>query len=196
MNTLCQCGCGNPAPISSFTSKRRGVVKGQPAKFLVGHHTSKRIPPEQRFWPKVSVGGKDDCWPWLAANDGKGYGVFDAEPITDRAHRFSYYLAHGNLPHGLNVCHKCDNPICVNPNHLFLGTDGDNRADCLRKGRWKRGDVRGEKNGRAKLNPDKVRLIRKLASEGRTWESLAKEFGVGKCTIGFLIHRKTWADVE
>lgn len=88
---------------------------------------------EQRFWSKVDRRGPDECWPWLAAKSATRYGVFD----KTRAHRVAYALTHGLIPEGRIVCHRCDNPPCCNPAHLWLGTPKDNTADMVAKGRAK-----------------------------------------------------------
>lgn len=92
-----------------------------------------------RFLAKVQV-QPDGCWVWTAAlRDGYPYGVFCFDGKTYRAHRFSYLLYRGEIPEGQHVCHSCDNPTCVNPHHLFLGTQSDNIQDCLEKGRFNHG---------------------------------------------------------
>lgn len=96
----------------------------------------KPTPPEVRFWAKVDKAGPDECWLWTASTN-KGYGQLAIKPSPQpvMAHRFSYELANGPIPDGLAVCHTCDNPPCVNPAHLFLGTKGDNNRDMVAKGR-------------------------------------------------------------
>jgi hypothetical protein len=101
-----------------------------------------------RFWSFVARGGDDDCWLWQGGTFGRGYGAFKVAGKQMRAHRISYFIAHGELPQ-LNICHTCDTPGCMNPGHLFPGTDAENMADRDRKGR----QARGDKNG-ARLHPE------------------------------------------
>lgn len=93
-----------------------------------------RSTPADRFWERVQK--TDDCWLWTGSTDKDGYGWFWVDGKTATAHRFSYALHNdGAIPDGLYVCHSCDNPPCVNPDHLWLGTNQDNMDDCARKGR-------------------------------------------------------------
>jgi len=90
----------------------------------------------ESFWSKVIIKGPDDCWEWSARKNNKGYGIFS--PLKYRsAHRTSWFIKHGEIPKGMYVCHHCDNPSCVNPSHLFLGTAMDNFKDAVNKGRIK-----------------------------------------------------------
>jgi hypothetical protein len=98
-----------------------------------------------RFWLKVDRRGDNECWLWTASTTGNGYGQFSPTchpPKTGYAHRFSYELHYGPIPAGMLVCHTCDNPRCVNPKHLFLGTHQDNATDMKQKGRHWNGSHR------------------------------------------------------
>jgi HNH endonuclease len=105
-----------------------------------------------------------------------------------KLHRWFYENKYGPIPEGLLVCHKCDNPPCVNPDHLFLGTSQDNQTDMVNKGR----STKGIKNPRAKLNPKKILIIKKLATQEKG-TILAKRFGVSTTCISKIIHNKRWS---
>ena len=150
-------------------------------------------PMEQRFWEKVRKG--TDCWEWIGANT-RGYGVFgrfnaDGKWSTILAHRLSYEMASGRIPEGVIVCHHCDNPRCVRPEHLFLGTDKDNQVDKCAEGR----NCRGERRSKGLTDGD-VRLIRTLYAEGASQPSLALRFGVARTTINDIVNLYTWRHVE
>jgi hypothetical protein len=144
---------------------------------------------EDRFWAKVATG--DGCWLWTGARDHKGYGVLrrGRKYSHARAHRVSYELHHGPIPDGLFVCHTCDNPPCVNPDHLFLGTNAENTADRHRKGR----DARGTRNGLAKLTEAEVRAI---LADPRTQTAIARDYGVNPVTIHYIKVGRNWAHLH
>lgn len=157
------------------------------------------IPIENRFWPKVdrsqlSPGG---CWLWTGSTN-KGYGLIgDGYGKLIRAHRFSFHWAYGPIPPGLSVCHRCDNPSCVNPTHLFLGTHLDNMADRNSKGRQSRASVnQGEASGMAKLTEVQVMEIRALyAAGGITHRALGELYGVTGSSVSHIVNRQTWTHV-
>ena len=148
---------------------------------------------ETRFWNKVSVCDPDACWEWKAQKYKNGYGIFKVNNKRRMSHRFCWELHFGTIPQGLCVLHKCDNPSCVNPNHLFLGTQLDNIADMNNKGRH--GDTRGEKSGMSKLTKEDVDCIRFVYSNGdATQRSLARDFGVSHHAVYLIVNNKRWKE--
>lgn len=147
----------------------------------------------ERFWRKVARGGPDECWPWQACKQANGYGRFavsDGRPqINQYAHRIAWELTNGS-PGDLYVLHRCDNPPCCNPAHLFLGTQADNAHDRDRKGRHNCG--RGSKSGRAKLSEAAVDEIRALRKAGWTLRAIGARFGVVQTTVGDVLRGETW----
>ena len=149
--------------------------------------------PADRFWPKVDKSG--DCWPWTGTRLPKGYGQFGRGRRgagMAKAHRISWELHYGPIPEGLCVLHHCDNPPCVRPDHLFLGTQSDNLADMTAKGRRVRHGAAGEANVKARLTWDEVRAIR--ASAGETGNQLAARYGVTRGEIYNVRSMRTWRD--
>lgn len=140
-----------------------------------------------RFWSRVQVGEPDECWSWLACLTTAGYGQIQAGSKMVYAHRISASI-HGMEPKGFCVCHKCDNPSCVNPSHLFLGTHAENMADCRRKGRA----AKGGKNGTSKLCAMDIPKIRKRLRDGESQGNVARSLGVDQTTIWAIAHGKTW----
>lgn len=150
------------------------------------HTTSKRI---ARFHERYRV-VESGCWEWTHRKDGKGYGRVGWPPFTF-AHRFSYAAFVGPLD-DLCVLHRCDNPSCVNPDHLFLGTREDNVADMLAKGRT----ARGETFVNSKLTAKQVIELRQRGEAGHSPRLLAETFGVTRENIYAILKRKTWAHLE
>src|SRR5262245_37441309 len=166
---LCACGCGTPIPL---VSKHHG----QPQRFVHGHNV--RRPLEERFWEKVRK--SDGCWLWTGATDSKGYGEIGTGRGHIAAHRLAYELVHGPFDPALHVCHRCDVPACVRPEHLFLGTHTDNMRDMTTKGRRGTGyGIKGERNCNARVTADTVLAIRKWKADGGTGtRAAAARFGV------------------
>jgi hypothetical protein len=166
-------------------------------------HNHGRTPVAQRFWEKVQKADGDGCWLWLARCNAGGYGCFvlnQNKPGCEfdgagLAHRVSYKLANGpdSIPPGILVLHRCDNPRCVRPDHLFTGTQSDNMADMIRKGRGNRSH--GETHKKAKLTADDVRTIRSLAASGAAMAPLGRAYGVTPQSIQAIVRRKNWKHV-
>jgi hypothetical protein len=152
---------------------------------------------QDRFWEKVEILGNDDCWLWKAGINRKykGYGRFWINGSHVVAHRVSWIFTYGPIENGLECLHKCDNPRCVNPNHLFLGTHMDNMVDMVNKKRYV--SYPGERCGKAKLKTEDVRNIRITYCAGNvsTYE-LARKFHVSQHTISSILHRQTWRHLE
>lgn len=147
----------------------------------------------RRFWAKVHIPDLFSCWEWQAARTPCGYGVFQMRGTLVYAHRFSYTLSFGRIPYGLDVCHHCDNPKCVNPSHLFVGTAHDNLVDCVSKQRTH--PRRGEESGRSRVTTSQVIAIREMRSSGRTWREIANSFGIGESTARAIVSRISWNHV-
>lgn len=147
--------------------------------------------PEIRFWEKVAK--SDGCWEWTAYRNSAGYGRFTVGPGNEtNAHRYSWFLHYGPIPGGLWVLHHCDNPPCVRPDHLWLGTTGDNTADMIAKGRARRGVTRGENQSQAKLTEADVRTIRASREPG---VELARRYDVSTGLISHVRNRRNWRHV-
>lgn len=143
---------------------------------------------------------KEGCWLWTGSTFDDGYGAFFIDGNNRRAHRVSYVLHVGEIPSGALVCHRCDVPRCVNPSHLFLGSNADNMADKVAKGRQARGvatrpetRARGERCGLRKLTEADVLQIR---ASDMSFRELGRRFGVDRKTIRLIVARKTWAHVK
>jgi hypothetical protein len=142
-----------------------------------------------RFWSKVQK--SDDCWIWTGSKTGEGYGSLRVGARTVGTHRFSWVIENGSIPKGLSVLHRCDNPSCVRPSHLFLGTQKDNMQDCMAKGRGNK--ARGMKHGKAKLTPEMVLAMRAVRNEGLSYAQIGKRFGVWPGTAYNAINGKKMA---
>jgi hypothetical protein len=150
-----------------------------------------RMTLEERFWSKVDT--SSDCWHWKGSCQSSGHGRFHVDRVARPAHRMAYQFTYGPIPQGLFVCHRCDNRVCVRPEHLFLGSHADNMADMAQKGRSNPPASKGEFNGNAKLTAADAQAIRELYSSGRyTYRELAKHYQVVPSTIAHIIKGRTW----
>ena len=150
---------------------------------------------EDRFWEKVVLKGPDECWEWTGATwaDGAGQFYVNGKETVEKAYRASFIINFGPIPDGMLVCHHCDNRRCVNPRHLFLGTQKDNMSDAAVKGRISS----GERHYNSKLSFAFVSEIRILYEKGGfTHKSLAKKYGVASATISDLLRGATWKNHE
>lgn len=138
-----------------------------------------------RFWDYVDKGEPGECWEWQAGVNGKGYGYFKVQGESVGAHRISYRLINGPIEDGLCVCHTCDNPACVNPAHLWLGTQSDNLKDAAKK-------LRNPGQTSAQLDPADVEEIRDRYERGETQQKLGDEFGVSQPEISRIVNGRRW----
>ena len=145
---------------------------------------------ESRYWRNVEK--RDGCWLWKGNTNADGYGRFCIQRKHIYAHRFAWEITYGLIPEGMFVCHKCDNPTCVNPDHLFLGTAADNNRDMLHKGRGGFGTLLGEHNGNSKLTETRVAEMRELHKSGLSVRKLAALFGIGHSQVHNIVTEQNW----
>lgn len=183
-------GCANYESVSHSTESAH--VSAASALSLPRVSWRGQAPIVDRFWAKVEK--TDTCWFWRGTILSHGYGQISlGHPSTPgskrwRTHRFSWELHHGPIPDGLVVCHRCDVPACVNPAHLFLGTQAENIRDADAK-------RRRHAFGRQKLNADDVRIIRLQAARGLSRLDIASAFSIAPITVTHIVHRRAWAHV-
>ena len=146
---------------------------------------------EDRFFPRVNKDGPvvrpelGPCWVWTACSNARGYGRFSYRGTPTLAHRVSWELHRGAIPDGLSVLHKCDNPPCVRPEHLFLGTMAENNLDKCKKGRWRKGPERY----RRKLTPEEENLVAEAFYSGEPQRAIAVRFQVGQTHVRRVARR-------
>lgn len=178
---------------------------------------------KKRFWLYVDIRKPNDCWNWTGYIGSGGYGRYRMRSLKKiwSAHRFAYIIIHKSIPPKMLILHKCDNGLCVNPNHLFLGTHKDNMKDMVSKGRQARGDkhglrlypelaargkrngrytypektARGERHGLSKLNEEKVRYIKKLGKI-YTSKSISEKLMLNHSHICRILSNRIWKHVE
>lgn len=147
---------------------------------------------KERFETKYWIDTQTDCWIWDGCSLPSGYGMLGMKDTDGKwrpkyAHRISYELFNADIPDGLSVCHRCDNPRCVNPDHLFLGTTEDNAQDMVKKGR----STKGTRNPQAKLDYSSVSSIRQ---DNRTQQQIADSWGVTRGLVGQIKRGVIWKD--
>lgn len=167
-------------------ARSRSLSEGRP----IWHYArSKRPRTDQEsirdFWDSVDKSG--ECWLWRLGTDSHGYGIFRYNGKPRRVHRLAWTWTNGAVPDGLFVLHKCDTPACVNPDHLFLGTQGDNNNDCIRKARGNR--QHGSSRPDAKITEEQARQI---FLDARSPIEIGREYGVSDTTVRYIKKRKKW----
>lgn len=189
---FCQCGCGQLTRVPTRSSPSRGQAKGVPLMFVHGHNQRGNVTPlADRFWPKVDrSGGTDACWPWTGATKGKGKGNFRvSSDKTVIASRMAWELTWGPIPDGMEVCHRCDFPLCCNPYKcLFLGTHVENMADRDAKGR----QAHGERSGKAVFPESTAREILRLAALGWRRDAIAARLDVSSDNVRNIVSGRRW----
>lgn len=158
--------------------------------------TPRKVLPPVRFLRKTETHDldPDKCWDWQGPVNPNGYGRF----VVNNEHRLAHRVAHemfvGPIPEGKVVCHACDNRRCVNPHHLWIGTQSENLKDAAAKGRMFRPNTNGQRNGNSKLTIEDVRTIRAMRESGQLQYKIAEKFGVSPSTVGEIIKGKIWKD--
>lgn len=147
---------------------------------------------ETRFFSRIETGS--GCWLWLGARDRDGYGQIKCAGRQCKAHRIMFAWVRGAIADDLQICHSCDNPPCVNPEHLFAGTGEINMQDCKQKGRL--ADRRGVKNTLAKLVDGQILEIRARRSAGEMLKSIAASFGVSESRVSLVARGLAWEHVQ
>lgn len=149
-----------------------------------------------RFYEKFDTGNPDDCWQYKDGPDTWGYGRFSIRSgprVRIQAHRMAFFLKWKIDPGEWKICHECDNPICVNWNHLFVGTQDDNMKDKIRKRR----QARGETNGWSKLtNADVLEIRLRCKARLQKHAQIAQDYGVSTSTVAHIACRSRWKNIE
>jgi len=194
----CCCGCGQRTDPARKTVTKLGHKKGELLKFRQHHWgTRKLTDPVKRFWSKIDKSrGSKSCWPYTAGRNWYGYGMFN--PTSKKhvpAHRYMWQLKNGPIPKGMLICHKCDNPPCCNPDHLFIGTPADNMRDKVRKGRQSTKVPKpryGEDHHNCRFSNEQVRAMRDLYEKcGWKQLALARVFNTPVATIHGIVRYKS-----
>jgi len=174
----CHCGCGVKTSVAGCSRFAKGQIKGEPVKYIHGHSPSR--PLVERFWEKVLK--TEYCWEWTGSKS--RYGAIRINGKNKKANRVAWELTYGPIPEGLHVLHKCDNPGCVNPKHLFLGDHTDNMQDMVKKGR----------GGRAKLTLDQVKEIRSIG-RSVTSGTIGKQYGISETQVCAILRGDQWGSI-
>ena len=170
------------------------------SKHLNAYNKKNAIPIDNEImksflYSKITVNIKTNCHEWILGKN-RGYGCFKKNGIVYAAHRVSYEVHNNVIPDGMFVCHHCDNPKCINPEHLFLGTNQDNMIDMRKKGRGNTNWIKsGEEQYASKLKDEDIKTIRKMINDGVFLKVIAKKFNVCLMTISNIKRNKIWRHV-
>lgn len=181
-DALCLTGCGRPI-------RSKGRCNRHYLQWLRSTPSEHRKPPtlEERFWSYVRVAGPDECWEWTGAKV-NGYGVLSVDRKSTGAPRVSLRLAGSTPSAGDDACHRCDNPPCVNPRHLYFGSRQQNADDAVSRGRV----PRGEEKVQRKLSDDAVIEIREKCAAGTVYREVAESYGVSISTVREIAYHQKW----
>lgn len=196
--------CGTVKPLDQFGRWRRYGGSSPDCKRCLANaaatryrqrreaagHVYKRDPVD-RFLSRVDTSG--GCWLWTGPVDGGGYGLLTFQGVPISAHRVSYLLHNGDLPTGSLICHHCDNPPCVNPDHLYAGDFHTNARDAVARNRYV--PRPGEENPAALLTTERVTEIRRRWQAGEPQARLAREFGISTSQTHRIVHGESWRHV-
>lgn len=194
--------------VGRWVREHGSAIRGGFVRLKSASYTTRAdvYPYYERFMSHVRVSSAG-CWDWVGPADKDGYGYFYPGRVTMRAHRVSILLFSCDvIPRQMSVCHRCDHPVCVNPDHLFLGTTSDNNADAHRKGRSARGNghgarlhperlARGENHGRARWTIVDVRAMRAMHEAGASCADIAASFSTRREQVWAIVTRKAWGHV-
>lgn len=180
-------GCVAPAHLIKQTNRAASQASARKRQLL---------PLAERFWAKVQRRGADECWAWTGRLTSAGYGQISRGRKTEgviSAHRLAYELANGPIPDGLIIRHRCDNPVCVNPAHLEVGTYADNMRDRDERGRT--ASLPGEAHPRARVTDADVREIRRLVGDQMGQRAVAERFGISQQAVSDIVTRRRWRHI-